>query len=187
MAPPFDEGAFPLTPRAEGDTVVSRLQAGTFAPTLLAVVDHWERESQVLIQPVGLPLFVRTDMPLVLDESGWNLSIKATTAEYTLLGEMFADMRQMAPQALLRDLHRPVKGFEFWHEIAEGSDWHQLGAIIRELREAQVIPERAEVRSLLPILLEEIEKHRQWIEAPWKPARPDDAPRDKISFGGRDG
>jgi hypothetical protein len=149
-------------------------------PEELHVVDDIEaRWSRRLAFEHSLPLYARTEMPLNLDPDRWSFGVEVREAE--LPPELFADLRELTPQALLRDLHRPVKEFFVTPEPLEGTQ--AIGrmddelARVRESRKLEALPV---VEPLTGAVREEQERRRAFLAAPWKPLRPDDAPRDKV-------
>lgn len=95
--------------------------------------------------------------------------------------ELIADLRELTPQALLRDLHRPVLE-SVWHErelIVEPLD-HGGRAAWAELRRERNREPLPRVPSTSAAIREEQLRRRAFLAERWQPTLPDDAPRKAI-------
>jgi hypothetical protein len=148
---------------------------------------RWEETAHLVI---GLPRYVREEMPLHLDPTEWRTGFLAVH-ERELPPELYADLRENTPQAYLRDLHRVVKPFSATLEPVEGS--RVVGGWAEALDEARA----ARVREPLPVVepttgavREEQQRRRALLAERWQPAIPDDAERRKVTlypdFSGED-
>lgn len=145
------------------------------------VLDRASRWEQLELQRLELPRFVAESLPSHLDPADWRtgfLEVHERDVPYQLL----EDLRQLAPQAKLRDLHRPVTEFTVTPEVLEGTAvigrWKQIAA---ELSEARAIrrPPPTIGTSLRDVLAEQ-RRHRALMAEPWQPTLDDDAPRREI-------
>jgi hypothetical protein len=129
--------------------------------------------------------WVRTEMRLATDPTGWALPASAEPREYDLPPELYTGMKQQAPQALLRDLHRPVLHFDrVGMELREGSEWRQLDEAYREIRRGQQRDPLPQIEPLTRVVRQEQERRHVFLTDRWQPFKPDDAPRDAINLEG---
>ena len=138
-----------------------------------------------LTSPRPFPTWVRTEMRLAVAPEGWGLSSVAEPAEYELPSELHVGLQQQAPQALLRDLHRPVRYFDpAGMELREGSEWRRLDEAYHEIRQGQVREPVPQVEPLTRAVRQEQERRHAFLTNRWQPFKPDDAPRDVINLEG---
>jgi hypothetical protein len=132
-----------------------------------------------------LPTWVRTEMRLAVDPEGWTLRSAAEPAEYDLPPELHIGLQQQVPQALLRDLHRPVRHFDLvGMELREGSEWRHLDEAYQEIRQGQLREPLPQVEPLTRAVRQEQERRQAFLTERWQPFKPDDAPRDVINLEG---
>ena len=168
-------------PELPTGTLARELFAEPAAWPLLPLADRWER-GRPLVAPRELPRYVRTEVKLTVDADRWRIGFLAVH-ERELGGELFASLREQVPQALLRDLHRPVREFFATPEVVEGSEWRRVEAAYSELRAAaRFRPELPTVEPLTRAVREEQQRRRAFLDERWAPIKPDDAPRAGINF-----
>jgi hypothetical protein len=133
------------------------------------------RDSERLRRVPSLPTFAR-EPKLHLDPAAWGAGYLAVH-ERDLPPALHEDLHQLMPQALLRDLYRPVPKLA-WVEraIVEGSDRGYLGA----MREARAARQRPELPRVEPAV-RTVRAHQIWRRAllaeRWQPLLADDEPR----------
>jgi hypothetical protein len=135
-----------------------------------------------------MPTWVRTEMRLAVDPEGWALRSAAESAEYDVPPELHIGLQQQVPQALLRDLHRPVQHFDLvGMELREGSEWRRLDEAYEEMRQGQLREPLPRVEPLTRAVREEQARRHTFFTERWQPFKPDDAPRDVIDLEGGTG
>jgi len=172
------------------DDEEEELPTGTKAAELLhdpsmwrigEMAERWEKGRPLVHEP-DVPLFVKTEMKMHLDSDAWGIGFLEVN-ERELPGELYADLRERAPQSLLRDLHRPVRDFYVTPEVIEGSEWSMLGEAWRIIQEGRVnLPELPTIEPLTRAVREEQLRRRELFAERWQPIKPDDAPRQGISL-----
>lgn len=139
---------------------------------------RWERPAPV--RTYELPLYVRVEVKLTLDPEQWHAGF-LSVQERELPAELYADLREVSPQAVLRDLYRPVREFYVTPEEIEGTAVHnQMPKIFREMRQARRLDERIDVEMLTKVVRESQLRRRAFLASPWQPVKPDDEPRTPI-------
>ena len=131
---------------------------------------------------LSLPLYVATTMPSHLDPADWGAGFLAVH-ERELPPQLFADLREVTPQALLRDLHRPVEEFRATPLELEGTRlvgrWTEGVEDLKKAKERQVLP--LIESSLFDVQAEQV-RRRALVEEDWKPLLDDEAPRKSIQL-----
>jgi hypothetical protein len=112
-----------------------------------------------------------------LDPADWGAGYLVEPREYDVPLALLDDLKERTPQALLRDLHRPV------HEPA----WHEREVLValdragrdalRDARAAQRIPPVPSVAPTARAFREELQRRRAFLREKWQPRFPDDQPR----------
>ena len=152
----------------------------------LAVDDPARRWEQVRHHDFSLAPIAPPTIELHVEPEAWHLRSLAIT-EREIPGELISDLRQCAPQALLRDLHRPVRQFFAEREEVEGSKglgaWRDAADLVRA---ARVLPERPDVGSSLHAMRDRRDERRALLAEPWQPLLDDAAPRRVVKLWGDD-
>jgi hypothetical protein len=132
-----------------------------------------------MARDLGVPLRVR-EPALHVDPAEWRTGFLAVR-EYEVPWELEQDLHQMTPQALLRDLFRPVYQL-FWHEREQQFtlDWGGRRAVA-DARAAQRREPRPELEFSTVAMSEELERHRTLLRERWQAILPDDAPRKEVT------
>lgn len=96
--------------------------------------------------------------------------------------ELMSDLKELTPQALLRDLHRPVRRDERpYYEPVANAEW---GNGMREHVSGTTLMKREpwpEVRSSVLAVEEADVQRRFYYTQPWQPAKKDSEPRSAFS------
>ena len=146
------------------------------------ILDAAARWENMRVQTPELPLFVATTMPTRLDPADWGAGFLAVH-ERELPQQLFADLRELSPQALLRDLHRPVQEFRITPEELEGTRligrWTEGAEDVRRAKERQPLPL---IESSLYDVQAGQRRRRALLDEEWKPLLSDDAPRRDIKL-----
>ena len=157
------------------------------ARDVLAQARFWSLADEIVarqgrfppVRTYALPLYVNVEVKLNIDPVAWNTGFLAVH-EADLPPELFADLRELTPQALLRDLHRPVKEFFVTPEVIEGTDLsYFLVRALRAARRARTLEARPQVSSLTRKVRDEQLRRRAFLATKWEPWKSDDAPRDR--------
>lgn len=108
-----------------------------------------------------------------LEPADWRTGFLRADREREIPYQLNNDLHENMPQALLRDLYRPVHESR-WVEraIVEGSERGSPNAM-REVRQARTLPELPRVESGLRAVLEHQSWRRALMAAPWHEARPE--------------
>jgi hypothetical protein len=137
----------------------------------LAQIGRWEQP--FLRERPAPPLVVDQDPPLHVEAESW-LRRSLDVHERHVGGEIMNDLRQCVPQALLRDIHRPVRpeGRPF-PERPPPRDPAGIAALA-EARAAQRF-QRAEMIPLsVGAVRDEQARRRAWLAERWQPYYRDD-------------
>lgn len=92
--------------------------------------------------------------------------------------ELRQDLAERAPQAILRDIYRPVRRETFVERTVHEIDWDPAGQ--RAFAEAKQGLKREplpQLESSVALVITEQRRRRRLMSRPWLPYRPDDAPR----------
>ncbi len=120
-------------------------------------------------------------LPIHVEPETWGAGyLKVRDRE--IPGELESDLRELTPQASLRDLFRPVME-SVWHEREPIGEVLDPGGR-RAWAEARQALHRPPLPQLTPIVHEvtfEQRRRRAWAAEPWKPAMPDEQPRREVS------
>ena len=95
--------------------------------------------------------------------------------------EMLADLRELTPQAKLRDLYRPVMESR-WHERETRVEPVDASRWLDEARAAQRREPLPRVTPLVREVVAEQRRRRTLVDERWQPAKRDDEPRTAIKF-----
>ena len=149
-------------------------------PRLLARLDRYEQKLPSRDYRIGSPARpIRTH----LDPADWRAGFLAVR-DGGRPDEIASCMYEQAPQALLRDLFRPV--FELQPIDWRFRDSYGARAAAESYRELKTILHRREsVPRIEPSLAIWSRQRLNWLarmNVPWKPHRPDDAPRQYTSL-----
>jgi hypothetical protein len=147
-----------------------------------SLVDRCERHVRRAERRGPRPLPVRIQPPeLHLDPAQWGVGFLAVH-ERTIPWQLSEDLRQLSPQALLRDLHRPEMELRWVsREPIEGTDRRAAVGALTELRALRQKPELPRIESLTRVMRAYQTFRRHLVDERWEPALPDDAPRRPVS------
>lgn len=128
---------------------------------------------------VPLGLYAR-EPALHVEPADWGAGFLAVR-ERDLPSQLYSDLKQLTPQASLRDLYRPVRA-SVWHEREPMvPDWDPAGR--RAFAEARAAQARPPVPKLAPIASEvaaEQTRRRAFLREPWQPLLSDEEPRRSV-------
>lgn len=165
----------PGTPLPEGEKAIDRLRDGKSWPLLDAVRGRWA-DGRPLIQNLGLPSLVEVNVKLNVDVEKWGTGF-LSVRDREPPGDLSSALREVTPQALLRDLFRPEMQFPFQSEVKEGMFRPPLTETYRSIRAAQQREPLPSIEPLSTVVRESQERRRRFLSERWQPHRPDDAPR----------
>lgn len=169
-----------------GEPMVHELLGRPALFPLAEIATRFDQRPLTYLRP--MPTWVRTEMRLAMDPERWGLRSAAEPAEYDLPPELHIGLQQQAPQALLRDLHRPVRHFDLVSmELREGSEWRRLDEAYQEIRQGQQREPLPRVEPLTRAVREEQARRHAFLTDRWQPFKPDDAPRAVINLEGGTG
>jgi hypothetical protein len=146
-------------------------------PRLLAQLER--RRTAKLVRELSLPLYTaQRQLKLHLEPSDWGAGYLAVR-DRELPDQLLSDLHDLSPQAILRDLYRPVRAeVPIILERHEGTSPHRSAKeAIAEAKIARVRQEVPRIEPLSQLVKEEQERRRAMLDEPWQPAMPDDAPR----------
>jgi hypothetical protein len=137
-------------------------------------IERWQRRE--MLKPRDPPVFTRPAMPTTVEPERWSHGIEVHERE--LPPELFQDLRERTPQALLRDLHRPVMQFFVELQLIEGTEViGQLSEEFHKVRRARNREARPHVEPTVVVFGEAQRRRRAFLAQPWQPVIPDDQPR----------
>lgn len=148
-------------------------QAGVDA-RLIARCEAHVRRGEQLVRDWSVPTNLRAQKTH-LDPEDWRTGFLRVERERDIPVELQNDLHQNMPQALLRDLYRPVHE-ERWiaREIVEGTaDRGGFGAM-HEARAARTIPPLPRVEPVTRVVREYQNWRRALVAERWQPFRRDD-------------
>lgn len=172
-----DEGKTPSSdaPPSQRQKIVRELLGDLSSFPVARVADRWERP---MIHERALPVFIRDRLPSTIELERWTHGFEVHERE--LPPEIYADLRELTPQALLRDLDRPETTFFVEMELREGT---QVRGLLDEqlafVRAARTLDPRPVVEPSVRAVAAERERRRAFANEPWQPIRPDTADRGK--------
>lgn len=146
----------------------------------LRIVTRCERHTrngERMLHPIRIRTWAQTPKTHVSPEE-WGIGYLKEPREVELPLQLVSDLRDCSPQALLRDLYRPVHQNSWHHfETIEGTVRDPLGGMA-ELRKARMIstaPPRVDPA------VREVIAYQRWrigmMRERWQPVLADDAPR----------
>jgi hypothetical protein len=146
-------------------------------PSILARIDRWIHHRMVPINPT-LPMALREQKTHFDRLADWYCGYLGVRAEFEPSYEQSQDLKECVPQAVLRDIYRPVRGSimvePYYHDL-------QLDPGGRNgLKEARAALKREPLPTVEPAILDivaEQRRRRRFLKRPWQSFRPDDAPR----------
>jgi hypothetical protein len=140
---------------------------------------RWDHGLARLVDERRARLYHEASTPRVVVERTRPIVPTLTVSEVQPPPDVYTTLSHRAPQALLRDLHRPVKGFAFViPERLEGTERPSLLEVWRETRRAHTGRDpMPRIEPLLRVVREELARRRAFLENLWRPYMPDDAPR----------
>ncbi len=154
---------------------VELIERGLLRHSILEFAARWEAGEP---EP-SLPTYVRPTLPLTALHLPRRFDGKCEERE--LPQQLYADLHELAPQALLRDLHRPVKSFFVELERQEVSEvLGILQAECEKLREARRLEPLPEIEPSVLAMAEQQRRRRSFMAERWQPLLPDDAPRKEV-------
>jgi hypothetical protein len=146
-------------------------------PRLLDKCHQHERDGKQLeFRPRMQTYFSMPRLHVMPEE--WGAGYLCEPREWERPAQVVSDLKLRSPQALLRDLYRPVRA-DHWHrfETIEGTVRSPLAGVdeARQARRVPMIAPRVEpiVRTVLAFMYWRI----GMMQEPWQPMLPDDAPR----------
>ena len=145
------------------------------SPELIARLEAHERREMLHELPLSRES-TRPPIKLHVEPDGWSYSrIGSEPRERERLESFTHELRQLTPQALLRDLHRPVHEVVVPHFEPRGEAVDFGGtAALKEAKAAGRFERAAPLPSLLQAVREEQARRRKWLRVPWQPYYRDD-------------
>ena len=151
-------------------------------PQLLRRIARWEDHHMLPNRkstepPAPLPMALRPQ-PTHFDRlADWYCGYLGVRQEFETSYEQQQDLKQCVPQAILRDIYRPVKNPQFEWEY-NGLDIDPGGR--KGTAEAKKALQRDPLPTLVPavaVFAAEQRRRRRLKNNPWMPQRPDSTPR----------
>jgi hypothetical protein len=171
-------GSAPLT----AEQLVAQAQAQarikkSADPAILARVERWTEHRMVPLHP-ALPLAIRPQPTHFERLADWYAGYLGVRGEYEAPYELQRDLKAAVPQAILRDIYRPVRGQQFIEPERHELDIDPGGR--RALAEARAALSREPIPTIQPgllVVIREQRRRRRFVERPWASFRADEAPR----------
>ena len=146
-------------------------------PRILSRIDRWLHAR--MLPSRELPQALRpqtTHFDNVLKE--WHVGYLAVRELEEVPHELRQDLAERAPQAILRDIYRPVHREKFVERTVHEIELDPAGQ--RAYSEAKAGLKREplpQIESSVALMMTEGRRRRRFLMRPWLPYRPDDAPR----------
>ena len=164
----------PGTPLPQGEKALERIRDERWWPLMDAVTRRWEGPS--LVQQVELPPIVELKVKINIEVEKWGVGFLSVQERMTP-PDLTSALREVAPQALLRDLHRPTQQFVFSAEVKEGMYRPPLTEAYREIRAAQHREPLPSIEPLGVVVQEAQVARRLFLAERWLPHKPDSEAR----------
>ena len=144
---------------------------------LIARCEEHERRGERLTRDWSMPVRARPPR-LHVEPADWRAGFLRADRERDIPTELTSDLHENMPQALLRDLYRPVHE-ERWieRELVEGTGDRGGFGVMREVREARRPRPLPRVESMLRAVREYQNWRRALVAERWQPIKRDDEPR----------
>jgi hypothetical protein len=146
-------------------------------PRLLRRVARWENY-RMLPEPAPLPMALKPQATHFDRLSDWYAGYLGVRGEFEPPYELSRDLKEGVPQAILRDIYRPI--YEERPISLTEQDIELDPGGRRALKEAREALHRDPIPTIEPALLvvmAEQKRRRRFLKQPWVPPLPDDAPR----------
>lgn len=171
-------GDGPVTAEEIEEKRQARLRVSKSAdPAVLARVERWIHHRMVPLNP-SLPMALREQTTRFDRISDWYCGYLGVRAEFEPSFELSQDLKECVPQAVLRDIYRPVHGSPMvephYHDL-QLDPGGRRGTL--EAREAQKREPLPTIEPVILIMIEEQRRRRRFVRKPWPSFRPDDSPR----------
>lgn len=144
---------------------------------LVRFVDRYDRDD--LVHDFSLPIRVR-EIETHVDPDQWGAGF-LSVHDWWIPIELTRDIHTCTPQALLRDLHRPVRPDQFpgFEVIVPRRDVAGLEAVA-DARAALIREARPVVEPTVRAVIEYQEEWRSFVRTRWQPHIPDDKPHPAV-------
>lgn len=151
-------------------------------PVLLRRLRRWEEHRMLPSRlstepPRPLPMAIRPQ-PTHFDRlADWYCGYLGVRQEYETSYETQQDLKRAVPQAILRDIYRPVKNITVdWerHEFELDPGGRRALAEAKKAQQREPLPT---LPSALAVFAAEQKRRRRLRDTPWQASRPDSAPR----------
>lgn|GEM_PF-4294169 len=166
--------------------VTDEMHAAALAAVDVRMLDYMDAVEARLKKPIvrelpPIELQVKPDMRLHLEPSEWGVEYIEVRELDMFGGQLREDLKVVRPQALLRDLHRPVRQVHWYpfEPMMETLDHAGLKGTA-EAKAAQHFERSQPIPSLTKIVREEQERRRTWLATPWQPHYRDDQDRPPV-------
>ena len=137
------------------------------------------RTSEKLARHHVLPAYYR-EIKTHLDPDEWRTGFLAVH-DYFIPAQLTIDLRQNVPQALLRDLYRPVHESFVWYEREVHVTLDRAGsAALAAARAARKLEPRPVIEPSVRDVAAEQARRREFVSTRWKPLYADDAPHPSV-------
>jgi hypothetical protein len=132
-----------------------------------------------------MPLARESERPpikLHVEPEEWSYNRIGEPRERELFDRFRDELRQQTPQALLRDLHRPVHAVVVPHFEPRGQAFDFGGtAALAEAKAAARFERATPLPSMLQAVVAEQARRRSWLRVPWKPHYRDDQEHPRVA------
>jgi hypothetical protein len=156
--------------------VSALLAAGKGSFPVADLLTRWETRQPSLGES---PAFFRPSLHLNIDPDQWTHGLEVHTRE--LPQELFNSLRERTPQALLRDLHRPVIKFYVEPALIEGTEViGQLNLEFEKLRQARKLDPRPSIEPTVNVFHAEQTRRRGFLAKRWEPILSDETDRKTV-------
>ncbi len=160
--------------------VTEEMRANALASVDAEMLDSLGRaearlSARMVRQLPPMHLQVKPDLPMHLNPVDWGVRVIEIRELDMFGGQLREDLRVVTPQALLRDLHRPVRTTA-WYQFVPMVDTLDHAGLrgVAEAKAAQNYERATPVPSMTLAVREEQERRRAWLANRWQPHYRDD-------------
>lgn len=146
---------------------------------LAAIERRTQRELARRHEPTVRP----REPSLHVDPAAWGAGYLVEPRERDVPPELLGDLRELSPQALLRDLHRPVRPETFVEREPLAENVDPGGRQAYADAKAAIALAREPLPVIVPtvrLVAEEQARRRAWLAETWQPHLRDDEPRPEV-------
>jgi hypothetical protein len=142
------------------------------------ILGRLEARARAVLRNFDVPIRAR-EPRLHVEPSDWRAGF-LRVGERWIPDALLFDLKVLTPQALLRDLYRPIRALQ-WYEREPIVEFDRAGMQgFAEARAAQKLPPRPVIEPLVQVVIEHRRLQRELVQQRWQPFMPDSEPRKSV-------